>query len=147
MTMMNTMSLPSNQMRALQGAKGEPGAMGLEAACSRLDCSRQVVTSLEDRDFCFDHFCAYCYELLERSDRSGDLAAGSERFREELLTLDECARRALEISFSRVPLNNLDRARLLDILLWAGELTNTLRHRRTAAPEILSLAGKALTRR
>src|ERR1700756_496157 len=62
--------------------------------------------------------------------------SSSQEFREELAELDECARRALEISFSRVELNNLDRARLLDILLWAGDLTTALRHRRTAPPDL-----------
>jgi hypothetical protein len=64
--------------------------------------------------------------------------SSSQEFREELAELDECARRALEISFGRVELNNLDRARLLDILLWAGDLTTALQHRRTAPPDLAS---------
>jgi hypothetical protein len=108
-----------------------------EVPCSRAGCSRQVVTSLRSEDFCFDHFCSRCYELLERSEfRELPL---SEKCREEFVALDECARRALELSFGRVQLNNLDRARLLDILLWAGDLTSTLQHRRTAAPLFSSL--------
>jgi len=120
--------------------------MRLEPSCSRLDCSKQVVTSFEQRDFCFDHFCARCYELLERSDRGGVLAVSSQEFHDEMLALDECAKRALEISLS-LPLNNLDRARLLDILLWTGDLTSTLLRRRTAPPEILETKGKAIGRR
>jgi len=109
--------------------------MGTKLSCSRVECLRSAVTALGDKDYCFDHFCSRCYELLERNQRMAGLAS-AEKFREELDELDDCARRALEISFSRVELNNLDRARLLDILLWAGDLTTALRHRRTAPPEI-----------
>jgi len=105
-----------------------------ELSCSRRGCLRRVVTSLGNEDFCLDHFCGRCYELLEGSKFQAELPLRSEECREELLALDECARKALEISFGRVQLNNLDRARLLDILLWAGDLTSVLQHRRWAAP-------------
>jgi hypothetical protein len=98
---------------------------------------------LGERDFCFDHFCMRCYELLERSHRGADLSYSLEEFSAELFALDELARRALEVSFSRLTLNNLDRARLLDILLWAGELTNMFRHRRTASPALERLEARA----
>jgi hypothetical protein len=109
--------------------------MSLEAegCCSRADCSERVVASLGNEEFCLDHFCSRCYELLERSELTAELPWHSERCRAELNTLDECARRAVDISLGRVPLNNLDRARLLDILLWAGDLTNLLQHQRTLA--------------
>ena len=116
-------------------AKGDRVSMGTKLSCSRVECLRSAVTALGDKDYCFDHFCSRCYELLERNQRMAGLAS-AEKFREELDELDDCVRRALEISFSRVELNNLDRARLLDILLWAGDLTTALRHRRTAPPEI-----------
>lgn len=113
------------------------------ASCSRADCPERAVTSLGERDFCFDHFCMRCYELLERSHRGADLSYSLEEFSAELFALDELARRALEVSFSRLTLNNLDRARLLDILLWAGELTNMFRHRRTASPALERLEARA----
>ena len=106
------------------------------ASCSRADCPKRAVTSLGELDFCFDHFCIRCYELLERGHTGADLAYSLEEFSAELLALDELARRALEVSFSGLTLNNLDRARLLDILLWAGELTSMFHHRRTAAPAL-----------
>jgi hypothetical protein len=84
-----------------------------------------------------------CYELLERSHRGADLTYNLEEFSAELFALDELARRALEVSFSRLTLNNLDRARLLDILLWAGELTSVFRHLRTAAPALERLEAGA----
>jgi len=124
--------------------------MGTRVSCSRIECLRNAVTVLVDKDYCFDHFCSRCYELLERNQRMAG-PSSSQEFREELAELDECARRALEISFSRMELNNLDRARLLDILLWAGDLTTSLRHRRTAPPDLpgparesAELAGRGL---
>jgi hypothetical protein len=68
------------------------------------------------------------------------------------LRLDECARRALEISLSRIELNNLDRARLLDIVLWSGDLTSVLKRRHEAGlkgareeplPELLQGANRS----
>jgi hypothetical protein len=37
---------------------------------------------------------------------------------------DECARKALDISLNTSVLSNLERARLLDILLWCGDVTS-----------------------
>src|ERR1041384_2562293 len=123
-------------------AKGEPFSMSVRASsCGRADCSERAVASLGEKEFCFEHFCMRCYELLEQSHRGAELACSSEDFSDELFALDELARRALEVSFSRLALNNLDRARLLDILLWAGELTSNLRHRRTGAPALERLEG------
>jgi len=136
-----------NSEQEFHGAKGEPFSMSVKVSCSRGDCPERAVTSLSEKEFCFDHFCKRCYELLERSHRG--VAYSSEEYSEELFALDELAQRALEVSFSRLTLNNLDRARLLDILLWAGELTSNLHHRRTAAPTMERLesvaAGGSLT--
>ena len=37
--------------------------------------------------------------------------------------VEECSRRALEVSLATEGLSNLQRARLLDILLWASDIT------------------------
>ena len=103
--------------------------------CSRVDCPEQIVTTLAEKDFCFEHFCSQCYELLERRQRRSDYACSPAEYWEEISRLDECSRRALEISFSGLELNNLDRARLLDILLWAGDLSSEMRRRRVTTSE------------
>jgi len=88
---------------------------------------------LAEEVLCFDHFCSRCYELLEQADRRSvypwQRSAG---WAELALRLDECARRALEISLTQIELNNLDRARLLDIVLWSGDLTSLLGRRNEA---------------
>lgn len=132
-----------NRNGLFQGTKGEPLAMGLESVCDRAGCSRKVVTALGDKNYCFDHFCSRCYELLERNERNTELAVSRDDYQEELLALDECARRALEISLGRAELHNLDRARLLDILLWTGDLTSSLRYRRVASEAFAVSSGKA----
>jgi hypothetical protein len=114
--------------RAAQG-EGDRGSMVLTETCNRTDCSKQMVTVLGEEELCFDHFCARCYELLEHAEgpvESGRDAAGRA---EVVIRLNECARRALEIALRQIELNNLERARLLDILLWSGDLISELRQR------------------
>ena len=120
---------PVVALRAARG-KGDRSSMAQSGRwCCRTACSEPVVTSLGPEDFCFDHFCSRCYELLEHAD-SGTLSAhGAASLARAVSTLEECARRALEISLGQQALNNLDRARLLDIVLWSGDLTTELRRK------------------
>jgi hypothetical protein len=46
--------------------------------------------------------------------------------------VEECSRKALDVSLHSESLTNLQRGRLLDILLWAGELFLLLRAPRLA---------------
>ena len=53
--------------------------------------------------------------------------------------IEECSRKALDVSLQSEDLSNLQRGRLLDILLWAGELFLLLRAPRlTLAQSIAS---------
>jgi hypothetical protein len=102
-------------------------------SCSRVGCSQPVVITFCQEDICLSHFCSDCYELLERFDRgSGPNGSRPPLTSEETLVPNECARAALEISLRSENLNNLERARLLDILLWSGDLTNSFCHARTS---------------
>jgi hypothetical protein len=119
---------------ASRQGEGDQGPMMQAEWCNRANCPNKAVTSLGEQSYCFEHFCIECYELLERAE--GETARGASAMpthREALLSLDECAQRALQISFSAIELNNLDRARLLDILLWSGDLAGMLRMRRSQA--------------
>lgn len=51
------------------------------------------------------------------------------------LFVEECSHKALEASFRCECLTNLQRARLLDILLWAGELFLLLRTQNSGSAE------------
>ena len=127
MSMIST-GKPFASPRAAQG-KGDQGLMVLMETCSRMDCSKQMVTALGEEELCFDHFCARSYELLERADDATESRCDAAVCVEVLCQLDECARRALEIALRQIELNNLERARLLDILLWSGDLISELRQK------------------
>jgi len=61
--------------------------------------------------------------------------------------IEECSRKALDISLHSENLDNLERGRLLDILLWAGELFLLLRAPRLTFYESpASSEGQALSR-
>lgn len=128
-----TAGKPFATLRAAQG-KGDQGPMAQSVACSRMDCPNAIVTSLGDEELCLDHFCGRCYEVLEQADHAKTYSPRNAMACVELASkLDECARRALEISLSEMELSNLDRARLLDIVLWSGDLTNLLRRKHAAS--------------
>jgi len=86
------------------------------------------VATLAQQDFCVNHFIELCYENLERIDPRGQKPG---RLPLEMPALrgfvEECSRRALEVAMRCDDLDNLQRGRLLDILLWAGELFLLLR--------------------
>lgn len=102
-------------------------------SCCRADCLRPSVTSLAAERFCFDHFFERCYQLLERIDARTRAGAPLSSSPEQNCAVNECAQRVLELSLRSTVLSNLERARLLDILLWSGDLTTRLR--RKAAPD------------
>jgi len=99
--------------------------MGTSEYCVQNGCSRPAVAALGSEAFCLDHFCTRCYEILDGIDRLREsdfdesACSGEEQF-----LADECARRALDICMSGRTLSNLERARLLDILLWCGDVVS-----------------------
>jgi len=124
-------------MGIVVAGKGDQSSMAQSGvSCSRMDCSERVVTLLGPENLCFDHFCSRCYELLEHADRRMMSPHETGVLTDLARALDECARRALEISLSDIELNNLDRARLLDIVLWSGDMTNVLRRKVGSASKV-----------
>lgn len=99
-----------------------------ERNCSMDSCASSAITALDQQDLCLNHFLLRCYERLESLDPRG------RRFCAEPLDaaamrafIEECSRKALDVSLHSNNLSNLERGRLLDILLWAGELFLLLR--------------------
>jgi hypothetical protein len=104
--------------------------------CCDSACGCAAITSLDQKNYCLNHFLRRCYERLDEVDPR------NRKFREAPLDLaamrafiEECSRRALDISLQSENLSNLQRGRLLDILLWAGELFLLLRAPRITLPE------------
>lgn len=98
------------------------------ARCSAEGCEETAITSVESKALCRRHFLANAYRHLEsisaqilepRFHENHGEAAG--RF------LEECMRRAADIACAPAPPSNLERAQVLDVLLWASELHGRLR--------------------
>ena len=104
---------------------GDQGAMRAEKSCGVDTCQRLRVAALGAENLCCDHFLARCYELLRTIDPETTMTAFPSAPPAEIRqTMEECSRRALEVSLGTPGLNNLQRARLLDILLWAGDISS-----------------------
>jgi len=77
---------------------------------------------LELRFYCVDHFIAHCYQGLSQcepfpfADENEAAADSRDRF------LQQCSDQAANLLRPLKGLDNLDRARLFDILLWSSEL-------------------------
>jgi hypothetical protein len=86
------------------------------------------VASLDEREVCRTHFLAGAYRQLESitvqiqepefHSQQGEVASH---------LLEQCMREATNIACAAEVLNNLERAQLLDILLWASDLYGRLR--------------------
>jgi hypothetical protein len=102
-------------------------AMHNPQCCDRRGCARPVIITFCKEALCLDHFCSRSYEFLNGTEALGQASAASSLpTAEQIQTVDECARRTLDICMSKMLLNNLERARLLDILLWCGDVVSSL---------------------
>jgi hypothetical protein len=108
--------------------------------CTADSCSSAAVTSLDRKALCLNHFLQRCYERLEGLDPRGrKFSAEPVDLASMRAFIEECSRKALDVSLQSQNLSNLQRGRLLDILLWAGELFLLLRiPRLTLAQSIAS---------
>jgi hypothetical protein len=111
-------------------------------------CGSAAITTLDHQALCLNHFLMRCYERLDGLDPRG------RKFSAEPIDvismrafIEECSRKALDVSLQSQTLSNLQRGRLLDILLWAGELFLLLRvPRLTLAQSIASSGGRPAAR-
>lgn len=112
---------------------GAMDPMSRERNCSTHSCGSTSIVSLDQQDFCLNHFLFRCYQRLEAVDpRNRRSHSGPTNLPSLRAFIEECSRKALDISLHSKHLTNLQRGRLLDILLWAGELFVLLR-----TPQIL----------
>lgn len=75
------------------------------------------------RFFCLPHFIEHSYEALRRCKPSQFAHPHSAAFESENRFLEECAEQAALLVCPLRGFDNLDRARLFDIFLWATELS------------------------
>jgi len=99
-------------------------------------CGSAAITTLDRQALCLNHFLLRCYEKLEGLDPRGRKFSGDPVDLASMRAfVEECSRKALDISLQSKKLSNLQRGRLLDILLWAGELFLLLRAPRLTLAE------------
>jgi ParB-like chromosome segregation protein Spo0J len=101
---------------------------------------------LDHQALCLNHFLSRCYERLENLEPRGrKFSAESVDLASMRAFIEECSRKALDISLQSQNLTNLQRGRLLDILLWAGELFLLLRAPRLTLAQSIASSEAALT--
>jgi hypothetical protein len=107
-----------------------------ERSCTLDSCKSAAVAVLAGQNLCLNHFFTYCYEHLEKFDpRSRRPWPDVMDIPAQRCFVEECSRAALDLTFRCETLTNLQRARLLDIMLWAGELFLLLRTNSKDLPE------------
>jgi hypothetical protein len=90
--------------------------------CEMENCGHPATTTLESRRFCIDHFISQCYDRLNQcngnpfADQDEATSLSVDRF------LHSCSQQAAGLVNPLRGLENLERARLFDILLWSSEL-------------------------
>lgn len=113
----------SGDGRGAINGKQRLGTMDGTRVCSAEDCANTAVTRFVQRDLCLNHFVSRCYADLERLDRRVRNGGWNLTENSTLKAFaEECSLKALELSLSGCATDNLQRGRLLDILLWAGEI-------------------------
>ncbi|GAC1630070.1 MAG: hypothetical protein NVS9B14_00190 [Candidatus Acidiferrum sp.] len=119
------------QKKETTGDLGEQRAMHLHKPCRYAACVEHGIASVGDEDLCCDHFVLRSYEFLEQIDaerakHNGEffVTAGVKD------SVNSCLQGALEVSLRSESLNNLQKARLLDIMLWAGQFIHLVDNRR-----------------
>jgi len=107
---------------------GDKAMISAKPQCKVSSCARAAVTDLAGEDLCLDHFFTSCYERLDELEpvvNSRSLEGAENQAAGAFL--EECSKRTLVICLRHEFLSNLDRSRLLDILLQAGHLQLQLR--------------------
>jgi hypothetical protein len=96
--------------------------------CAAEACTDAAVASLEDRSFCRAHFLARAYRHLESiASQIQDAHFHVEHGESAARFLEQCMRQTADVACGAEVPGNLERAQVLDILLWASELHGRLR--------------------
>jgi hypothetical protein len=90
--------------------------------CDGDGCGLPAVARVDGHSFCLSHFIAYCYKKLESHKWATMGDTKSPTVQHENRFLRECARQAADLASSLRGFENIDRARLFDIFLWASEV-------------------------
>jgi hypothetical protein len=96
--------------------------------CRVEECAEQAIAFVDDRSLCRKHFLTVSYGRLE-SISSQIRQPHFHAVQEEAVSrfLEDCMRYAADVACSPAVLANLEKAQVLDLLLWASELYGSLR--------------------
>lgn len=112
--------------------------MSNSSNCRFSGCSQPGTVLMENRPLCVAHFVSIGYERLDEYDRAVTEHKFHEGSAEAVwVFLLECIERAADLTQSAEQIDNLQRARLLDILLRAAELS---RHLRRSARKTMTIS-------
>ncbi len=96
--------------------------------CSEPGCAEAAIVLIGENWLCSPHFIQRSYQQLEKISAGIRATSFHENHTEESARrLEECMRGAADIACSPAPPSNLERARVVDVLLWASELHGRLR--------------------
>jgi len=116
--------------------------------CTEQGCTESAIVLIGENWLCNQHFIERSYRQLEEiSAEMREASLQESNAEESARRLEECMRGAADIACSPVPPSNLERARVIDVLLWASELHGRLRRSpRVAARIPILLRSEALDR-
>lgn len=96
--------------------------------CTAEECAAAAIASLDESVLCRTHFLAGAYRHLESiADQIQEPNFHTQHGESASRFLEQCMREVTNIACASQLPNNLERAQLLDILLWASELYGRLR--------------------
>jgi hypothetical protein len=117
-----------------------------KAKCQLESCTNSALISLESLGLCLEHFLSTCYERLDHLEPKIRRRTLEEpQVQTVYAFLEECSDRALLIALQQEHLTNLDRSRLLNILLLTRHLQLFLKNTVGSVAESRPLATAALS--
>lgn len=120
------MNYSESSLRGNSKIQSGPDIMNIvtsKEGCKTDSCAKSAVITLAGQELCLDHFLASCYErldVLEPMIRGRSLDATEVQSVRAIL--EECSNTTLRVCLRQEHLTNLDRSRLLEILLLCGDL-------------------------
>jgi hypothetical protein len=98
---------------------------GKSIPCDSTQCSQRAVSWIDFHFLCVSHLVSHCYDRLEEFERAGNVnrtAREDGPIQSGPDFLEDCPAKIASLLITHADLENIERARLLDILLWANEL-------------------------